>query len=83
MPAALRLMAPRCVARKRFLAPLCRLFESQREEVARADRCAGSEQRAPGQHGGVWCGAVLRITRVARASRLSSSVVSSSSVQQE
>ena len=30
MPAALRLIAPRCVARKRFLAPLCRLFESQR-----------------------------------------------------
>ena len=36
MPAALRLMAPRCVARNRFLAPLCRLFEeSQHARTSR------------------------------------------------
>ena len=35
MPAALRLMAPRCVARKRFFAPECRLFESQRARTSR------------------------------------------------
>ena len=36
MPAALRLIAPRCVVRKRFLAPLCRLFESIRASRSRA-----------------------------------------------
>ncbi|CAH0369623.1 unnamed protein product [Pelagomonas calceolata] len=36
MPAALRLIAPRCVARNRFLAPLCRLFERKRARRSRA-----------------------------------------------
>ena len=36
MPAALRLIAPRCVARKRFFAPLCRLFERKRARRSRA-----------------------------------------------
>ena len=35
MPAALRLMAPRCVARKRFFAPECRLLESIRARRSR------------------------------------------------
>ena len=46
MPAALRLIAPRCVARKRFFAPLCRLFESIRARRSRAPVAARLASRA-------------------------------------